>query len=218
MKRLDLDTDDLIKRYLAGTSEKSLGELYGVARTAIRLRLIESGVAIRDRSAAMYTRMANTSAKERARLSAAAHVAASKPRSEDTLANMAILRQNDVSRIGQDEPKFSGWLTELGCAHSIQLPIGRYNADFATASVAVELWASTNNPMKRPRCIKKTEYFADRGWPTIWVWVGRDGVLIKSAAQQVVALLERIKRDPPTRGQYWVVRGSGKLFAAGQLN
>ena len=63
------NADDLVNRYLAGESIKSLAASQGFSRQVIYRLFKERNIPLRNRSAAMYVRMARTSPGERIRLS-----------------------------------------------------------------------------------------------------------------------------------------------------
>ena len=205
-----LDVDDLVRRYLAGTSEQTLAAELGVSRTPVRRILLEAGVEPRGRSDAMLLRMAQTSPDERQRLAAAAHDAVrGKRRGPDELALRAVARQVTCQYLGRGEDLLRGWLAERGLPTTPQLAAGPYNIDLAAPPVAVELWLSTNHPMRRARLRQKTEDLCDLGWLVVWVWVGNGDMLCESVADKIVTLAESARRDPSLLGQHRVVRGRG---------
>lgn len=216
--RTQLPTDELLDLYRSGVSEKALGERYGVSRNVIRRRLEESNVEIRGRSAAMFVRMANTDASERARLVAAAHEA----RRGGTLSvghHMAVARgkQRTLGVAGAFELDLAAMLERLGWTTKHQFAVGNYNLDLAHAPFAVEVHVSTTHPLKLPRLKRRTERLTDAGWSVFYVWVSRSRRVIDPVvAEQIVAWAKATQLLPSFPGYYRVVRGTGEHVTGGR--
>ena len=71
----NIDINNLINEYLSGKSAKRIAVENGFSRQVVYRIFRENNIVPRDRSGAMYARMAQTSADERKRLAHAAHVA-----------------------------------------------------------------------------------------------------------------------------------------------
>jgi very-short-patch-repair endonuclease len=218
---IPLDVNDLVKRYVAGESEKSLAESVGVSRNVIRRRLEASGTAIRDRSAAMHTRMSRLDPEERAQLAAAAHDAV---RGKRKSAEFLIARALGVEKQGAEhgnvspaELMLADLLRDHGVLVTHQKAIGPYNADLATLTVAVEVLGGQWHFVKKHG--KRLRYLLDAGWDVIFVWV--DGVhypLGRGAAQYISAHREFRRQNPAAARCYRVIRGDGKLVAQGSAD
>ena len=71
----NINVDNCINEYLGGKSIKQLAVDNGVSRQVIYRIFRENAVPVRNRSEAMFTRMANTTFEERKRLAFAANEA-----------------------------------------------------------------------------------------------------------------------------------------------
>lgn len=215
-----IDVDDLVRRYIAGESEKALAELFGVSRTPIRRMLLNAGVEIRGRSAAMYQRMAATSPDERARLAAAAHDAVrGKPKTPDFLrARAAGVERQGASHgnASAAEVGFGEMLRDAGRPVIHQKAIGPYNVDLAAGSVAVEILGGGWHRSKRHG--ERLRYILDGGWDVIYIWVGRRFPLGSGAAQYVISHCEIRDGDPTAPRCYRVIRGGGEFLAGGRAD
>lgn len=218
---IPLDVDDLVQRYARGESEKALAETFGVSRDVIRRRLVKAGVEPRNRSDAMFVRMAHASPEERSRLADAAHAAVrGKPRSTEFL----ISRAKGIETLGAAHGTVSA--AEILLASMLrgywlqvthQKAIGPYNADLAAGTVAVEVLGGSWHRSKRHR--KRLRYLLDAGWDVIFVWV--DGLhypLGRGAAEYVAAHCEFRSRNPAAPRCYRVIRGDGKFVAEGSAD
>lgn len=207
--------DDVIRRYLAGESEKALAEAYGVGRTAVRGLLERTGTAVRGRGDAMLTRMAQTSPEERAHLTAAANAAVlGSSRSEEDMIRRALAAEHGAysNRVGRWENEIAAELTRRGYTSIPQKAIGRYNVDIAIEPVAVEVHSAPAYPHTLPRHVERIKYLADRGWPSVYV-MATGVVRLGPVCDQLVTFLELAEGNPAALGQYRVVRSSGQLLA-----
>lgn len=217
-RRTELPMDELLELYRSGVSEKALAERYGVSRTVIRPRLLEAGVEIRDRSAAMYQRMATASPEERKRLVKAAH-AARRGGGLPAGHHMVVARGKQRTRgaAGDLELELQAMLEALGWETTHQYAVGNYNLDLARPPFAVEVHISTTNPLKLPRLLRRTERLTEAGWSVFYVWVSRNRRRIEPAvAEQLVTWAQEVQRLPSFPGHYRVVRGTGKHVASGR--
>lgn len=218
-KREDININDLIAKYLQGFSVKALSEFFNISRTAIIPRLRRAGIRPRNRSEAMYLRMAQTTSEEKARLAEKAHDAVrGKPKSFKAAAKQAKKKQLTHSQVGKGEYLLASWLEERGLSPVLQEAVGKYNIDISCCPVAVELLVNASNPFARATDRKKIEYLTNRNWTVIYVWVTKRHFLSEEAAEYIVSLFERTHSDPTLRGSYWVIRGSGELYATSCSN
>lgn len=207
--RLDLDVPKLVRAYLRGQSEKAIAEALGVSRQVIAVRLREAGVPRRDRSAAMFNRMANTSAKERARLASAAHDAVRGKKRPD-----AELRRRALSRSrlrGDGETIVADALRKICVSVKEQAPVDRYNVDVLADGIAVEPRCATGNPMRNPHRRKRTEYLLSRGIATLWVTYTEIEALL-GCLDEVIAHFESMRSLPPDLRQHRVIRCAAHHF------
>lgn len=221
VKRIPLDEDHLIERYLAGESELSIANRLGVSRPVIVRRLEQAGVERRNRAAAMKQRMANSSPEQRAAWAAAAHDAVrGSVQPEEKLARAALTRQRNATFGSYLEEQFAMMLTERGVEFVLQHAIGRYNADFTTGPIAVEIyggkWHFSGNHLERAE--RRLRKFADEGWHVLAIIASTDYPLLPESADYLVGWLEQAKADPSAPREYRVVRGAGELVSAQRLD
>ncbi len=210
------DESALVGRYLSGVSEKQLAHDCGVGRFVIRRILTAHGVACRNRSQGMYTRMEQLSPTGRAELTEAAHAAArGRIISDAEQHRHAIGRARALSHVVPVESELAEWLRADGMDVSQQFAVGAYNLDIAvhTPAIAVEVFggnwhASGHHAMRHP---KRTKYLLDLGWSVVIVWVdGRRYPLRPAVSQYIIALVDELRHNPPARGQYRVILGDGQ--------
>lgn len=218
-RRVDVPVDELVELYNDGISEKALAERYGYSRQVIRRRLLDEGVTIRGRSAAMFARMASTPTDERKRLVEAAHAARRGGPGHNTLGRMAIARGKERTKgvAGKLEMEMQILLHERGLATKHQLAVGTYNIDLASPPFAVEVHVHSTNPLKVPSVKRRAERLMESGWSIIFVWVSpKTRLLVPNAADEVVAWIHRTQLLPSFPGHYRVIRGTGEHVAGGR--
>ena len=214
--RRNLDVNYIINEYLAGRSVKSIATELNVARHVIGLRLKDSGIALRNRSEAMFTRMANTTPEERQRLSQSAHNAKrGKPNTSEMLHKRALAHKRFI---GAFENEFLTFLTKNGIPVVFQEPFMSYNLDIGCGNVAVEIHTQCANPLTS-NYIKKVMDCVNAGKNMIYVWIPpRQMIVTDECYANVVSLVKEIRTNPPTRSKYWVIRGTGELYATGSFD
>lgn len=99
-----------------------------------------------------------------------------------------------------------------------QYTFGYYSFDLAIPSVAVEVERSTHVPLNRPRIRKRSVRVLKAGWALAIVWIKPGALPESGAADYVTPLTNRLERESALIGQYWMIRGSGELVAAGGLD
>ena len=217
MERIDLPTRELVRLYTEGTSEKALAARFAVSRTVIKRNLTEAGVERRNKSAAMYTRMAQASPEERQRLSAAAHDAVrGKPQTLDH----RMKRARTVEALGKMQPTEQAAkriLEARGITSVPQKAIGPYNCDLGCAPVAVEIfggnWHFTGLHMARTP--KRLRYMMDEGWHVLMIVVSRQFPITGEVADYAVSWIQERRSNPAMVREYRVVRGAGQLISSG---
>jgi hypothetical protein len=214
--RRDVDVDYIVNEYLAGKSVKALAEELHIARHAIALRLKNRGITPRNRSESMFNRMAQTSPEERQRLASAAHEAKrGYVNSPETRHKMALCKNK---RSGMFELEFITHLAAAGVPVVHQEPFLAYNLDIGCGPVAVEIHTQTSSPLAE-RFIKKLMECIKAGKHMVYVWINPQRVTVTdSCYENVVALVQSIRANPPAKGKYWVVRGTGELYASGSFD
>lgn len=222
MKRIDLDSDYLVREYLGGRSEYALAQDLGVARLVIRRHLVERSISPRGRSEAGLLRASRMTPTERMAQAANAH-AASRGRSNslDALCRAAKTRQERRVGISAKEEAFAVLLTERGLGFIQQMAIGPYNCDFAIPPVAVEIfgghWHWHGHHLARTE--QRLRRILNAGYHililTEWGAATRHRICEARVADYVVAYVEAARSDPSLIGKYRVVRGAGELIASG---
>lgn len=218
-KHLLVNLEDLVSRYIAGESVKALAESFGVSRQWITETLIRLEVPVRGRSEAMYTRMANATPEERARLSAAAHDAVrGVKRTEASLEAFAAARERKgIGKRSPAEVELGKMLRAQGLDITHEKAVGKYNVDIATSSVAVEVLGGGWHGVKPHG--ERLRHLLNRGWDVIYIWVNPiDFPLGPEAAQYVIAHAKFRERNPSMARCYRVIRGTGQFIAGGSAD
>jgi hypothetical protein len=214
--RRDLDVDYIVSEYLYGKSVKALSAELHVTRDAIALRLKNRGITPRNRSESMYNRMAQTPPEERQRLAEAAHEAKrGYVNSAETCHRMA---ESKCKRVGMFESDFIDALENAGISVTPQEPFLGYNLDLGCGDIAVEIHSQCASPLSS-KFIKKLMNCVNAGKSMIYVWFDpRRPAVTDACYQQVIATIQAFRRDPPVRSKYWVIRGTGELYASGSFD
>ena len=214
--RVSVDTDYIINEYLSGKSAKALAADIGHSRQVVYRVLRNAGIATRNRSESMYVRMSQTSPEERQRLSAAAHEAKrGYVNSPETRHKMALARNK---RIGAFEHEFIVALTNAGIKTFSQQPFLAYNLDIGCGNVAVEIEVGHGSLIHLPKIRKRLVDCLESGMNLVYVSIAsKDFVVPDACYKQVISLVEFCRRNPPETCQYWMVRGTGEIYATGSL-
>ena len=213
------DIDNLIRRYIAGESEKQLALIVGISRGCFRNQLLKHGVKPRGRSESMSERMRQSTPEERQRISAAAHDAVrGRKRSIEDLHARALSRQRTLSQASDAEFELAGMLKVYGVNFIQQLAVGPYNIDIAIneTPIAVEVMGHGNKRMtKSVRGIghaERIEYLFNAGWNVVIVAIDSlKNRLTPRAADYIFAFMQELSINPTAPRQYRVIRGNGEL-------
>lgn len=209
---IPIDINNLIEKYTSGTSVKQLASDFGVSRTVITNRLINSGIVPRGRSESMYLRMSQTDIESRRKLALGANLARRGSKAtESELLNKAVAYQKSMHKVGEYELDFVQSLSELGFNAIPQMAFLKYNFDIGIGNIAVEIHQCTCNPANMPYTRQRIEQVAKHGINTIYIWVKRCGVDIHACTNHIARLIQFIQSNPSVVGEYWVIRGSGEL-------
>ena len=222
MERLNIDTDDLVRKYQSGISEKALSEALGISRPTVRRQLLEAGVEPRGRSAAMFARHAAMTAEERKALAAAAHSACrGRKKSKASLCKRAQTIQTIGAYGSKIEKRFDALMREQGNHLARQVAIGPYNCDFAAPPIAVEVLGGQWHSVGKRRSLyeRKIRYLLDHGWNVILVLHdARRCPIGPGAADYVATYLDFSRSKPATVPEYRVIGGAGKEIARGSAD
>ena len=212
--RVNVPLCELERLYIEGASELALAKRYGIARSAIRPRLLACGIVPRNRSESMFVRQALASKEERQALAKAANEAMrGSTHSEEHRCKIAKTREGDGRFSSPAELLVAEWLRSAGYSVTIQCAVGRYSIDVAAGdSVAVEVngggWHAYGR--HRARDAKKIPYFLDLGWNVLTIWVDkRKHPLTRAAKKYLIAFAERTSCNPTARGEHRVIWGDG---------
>lgn len=211
-KPLDINRPDLIERYLAGESEYALAQEAGVGRYAFRSYLTRNNIDARSVSEANILRMqALTPNQRRANTEAAHRARRGQKDSLATLEKRAASHAQSGIRIGRWEKELADELVSRGVPVIPQLAVSKYNIDLACGDVAVEVHSAPGVPHKRERLRERIEYLADHQWHSVYV-MAYFGLTFPDVTDNMVSLLDVLQGNPPTPGEYWVVRRSGEFY------
>lgn len=213
--RTKVNADDIIREYNSGKSVKALANQFGVSRGVIVQRLHSAGIQQRNRSESMYLRMSQTAPDERKRLAKAANEA------KRGLANSPeMLRKRALAQkrfIGMFEQEFIEAIEKAGIPTTPQEPFLSYNLDIGCGNIAVEIHTQTASPLS-PRFIKKLVDCVNAGKSMIYVWINpKRKILLPACYDEVISILQSFRLNPPVDSQYWVVRGTGEVYASGSF-
>lgn len=210
------DTDDLINKYLAGNSIKKLAADNGFSRQVIYRIFRENNVPLRNRSEAMYVRMAQTSPEERQRLSEAAHKAKRGLKNTPEMLHKRALAHKRF--IGAFEQEFIDALVNAGIHVIPQEPFMSYNLDIGCGNVAVEIHTQCASPLTS-NFIKKLMECVKAGKSMIYVWIPPRKMLVTNECyNKVISLVQEMSTNPPSVCKYWVIKGTGETYATGTFD
>lgn len=217
--KLGLPDDEIVRRYLAGESEKTLATAFGVDRLAIRARLRSAGVVRRGIKEASQLASSKKTSEEHIRHAMAAHGAAlGRVQSLAEKTKRAATREAKQLGVSPAERVLAVWLGQRGYVFRPQMAVGPYNVDLGSDAVAVEIfgggWHAYGDHHRRAR--ERYRYLTDLGLNLVIIWVG-DGVRMPSlqaaTADYIASFVEETRRDPSIRGQYRMIWGDGKQAA-----
>ena len=228
--------DELVARYIAGESTKTLGPAYGLSTRVVSDYLRRAGVQARPRhhalqaaiaamdpevlaakrTAAMKRRWAAATPEQRRQMTAAAHDAVRGV--PVPMARREAIAASRERRSGSDSPYetlLAQWLTERGVPFTQQVAVGPYCADFAVGSALVEV--TTGWARKKEWSDRFTRFF-NEGWDLYVVWHDTRVPLLPVVADDLVAWVERLQRTPPEGCEHRVVWRSRQVLSAGRAD
>lgn len=220
--RLALPVESIVADYMDGMSEKAVAEKYGVSRNVITRRLREQGIERRGPQLASALHAATlTPAQHRAKTRSAHDAIRGMERSEEWQCNIARGRER-VGYGGRTSPGTDLLCTALdtrGLEYIREKAIGRYNVDIALSAypVAVEVLGGNWHGAKTIHA-QRTPYILNRGWHLVFIWNTSRTIIKPEAVDHIVAWAEELRVNPPSIGQYRVLRGNGELITAGQAD
>ncbi|WP_228995229.1 helix-turn-helix domain-containing protein [Streptomyces sp. DH8] len=209
-RRDDLPAKSIAEAYEAGTSLASLATTYECSPAVIERVLRTFGTMIRDLSSAGRVRAASEDPEAKAlRLAKMSATTRGRPLPRETAEKVAVSKHRKLTQnMGVDEEDVFRALADAGLEALRQTPVGRYNLDFSVGQVAIEVHAGRHGPhLNRHRRHDRVDYLTDLGWRVLYLWCP-DG-LNACDLEEAVSLTERLGGEPPTRGQYLVLRCKG---------
>lgn len=218
MKRIALDTNDLVERYNGGESENALSKRYEVSRTVVRRNLVIAGAHIRNQSESESVKWARMTAKQRAVQVSAAHDAArGRIHTEAEKVKRAKRVEELRLHVSESERTLAAMLNERGIDTRPQQAIGIYNCDLGAFPVDIEIWGgnwhwSGEHMERTPRRI---HHILNTGWHVLIVNVTKRFPLTDETADYIAAYVKRARRNPSAPREYRVIRSSGQVLASG---
>src|ERR1019366_8486103 len=203
--------DDLVRCYRNGESALDISKRTGIGRGPIRKRLVLSGVPVRGLSESQRLRALETDPETRKRNVLAANIARrGQVVSQETLIQLAKIRQAHLSHVSHYETALADLLKSRHMPTTQQLAIGPYNCDLAAAPVAVEVFGGnwdggSRNPK---RALKRLRYILDAGWHVLMIRTDRKRPITPSIADYVVSYVKETSRDKSRIREYRVIRST----------
>lgn len=213
--------DGVLEAFQNGESVYSIARRVGVSRNVVDRWVRDAGLAHRGCSEAGLLRAASMTPEQRAAQAAAAHKAAlgRKPSPEESVRRaITVERQarDGLRKPSSGESLMLEWLADAGLDCTFQKAVWRYNIDIAVGEhLGVEILGGGWHAMKdrRVKEARRLEELLSCGWNIVYVWNTSSMPMTEWCAEQVVSLYKVTSAFPTDRGQYWVVRGDGKLTA-----
>jgi predicted transcriptional regulator len=190
-KLLNIPIECIVRLYGEGVSEKQIAVRFGIDRGTVRRRLVEAGVTPRGRSEAETLKWSRMDAEGRQKQVAAAH----------------------ASRVGRFEEDVKAMLGLLGRTADGQVQVGPYFLDLAFHEQAVAVEIETAWSFTLPVRQKRFKHVFDAGWRVLYV-LARTGLSVTRVSQQTLSFLEAAGRRNSSVGNYGMIDGQGRPYAA----
>lgn len=207
--------------YNDGIGVQGIADHFGVGLSYVKRNLISAGLSIRNKSEQQFARMQRASPEEIQRLTNAAHMASrGRKKSAFEVEHGALTVQaNGLKHMTKSRHEMFFWriAQERNIALIPQMAIGRYNCDFGTDSIAVELlgghWHFSGNKLRTNE--KRIRYFLDSGYSVIGVGITRSLPFTRQVASYLADLIDILGSNPPCPCEYRMVWGAGKFSLRG---
>lgn len=208
-KIVDFPFSDMILQYSNGITEQRLAEIYGVNRGVIKRILIENGITRRGISEANTIRMSRLSPSERKELVAAGR--------EKRFSNLIDSANNKTAHyaIGAGEKEIADDLEAIGYKIKRQTECCGYYIDITIGNIAIEIKKKASLAFTAKS--KRTECLIKSGYIPLFVIANSDDIFINNR-NQVVELINAFCANPPSVGEYGVIRCCLKTTASGFNN
>lgn len=214
--RTNVNANDIIAAYQSGKSVKAVAEQFGVSRSVVLQRLHTAGIKQRNRSEAMYLRMSQTSQEERKKLAHAANVAKRGLKNTPEMLHKCALAHKRF--IGAFEQEFIDAISAAGILVAPQEPFMSYNLDIGCGNIAVEIHTQCASPLTT-KFFERLMNCVQAGKSMIYVWISpRNFVATPECYENVISIIKGFRSSPPVQSKYWVIRGTGELYATGSFD
>lgn len=225
MAKIELNREEVVRRYTDGESQKSLATALGVDRSVVRRTLTECGVSVRDPTRANQLMMSLRTPEEHQRNTEAAHRATkSRVHTWGEKRKRAITRENHQTHTSPAELLVSEWIRQRGFLVTPQKAIDVYNIDLALPdNVAVEIYGGGWHAYgyHSANSNQRFELLLSRGWRVVVVWVDQQKYPLNESVADAILRFGFSSNTVPEkndRGSFLVLRGDGSEFARGSHN
>ena len=204
------DGDQIVALYESGLGTTAIAERLGAPRHSagnVRDVLIRRGI-MRDRSSANLERFAREPAEvKRANVAKARNV---------RMRNLVAMSEKRglSTAIGIGEYEIADILTNGGIAVRRQVVIANnYLIDIAAGHIAIEVKSAAISAHVNAVNAARFKEVADSGYALVFVVVNHIPTLMRHA-DDLIAAIKAAQANPPSRGEYWVVRCSLEQIGA----
>ena len=114
--------------------------------------------------------------------------------------------------------EFIDAISSAGIPTVPQEPFMSYNLDIGCGDIAVEIHTQTASPLT-PKFLPKLMNCVNAGKSMLYVWIDpRKDIVLPICYENVVSIIQKFRSNPPARSKYWVIRGTGELYATGSFD
>ena len=205
----------IVADYQSGMSEVKVAEKYGVTRPAVRNRLKEAGVHIRNVSETNLLAAARDTSENRQQRCKAANEAlrgGHQPRAGRLkLSINKEITGGSRHLNGPGEDEFAELLGLRKIKFTRQKSVEVYNIDIAIRRVALELRTANHIPRTKVS-LKRIEDLSKRGYRVLHVCFDAVEDLLWNA-DYIISWANRLNRKPTSGRKYWVIRSRFEKFS-----
>lgn len=222
--KLEIDNfDDLVSRYLSGTSLKQLSDESGFVRITLMRHFAKAGVPIRGRSDAerlKWTKIKLDPEAIKRQCGGAWAASAGSIRSFSARAKNAIAFSNSLQLCGRYEAEIISVLSLVfNVVCTPQKAIGTYNVDFSIDELSVAVEIQSDRHRRGSTRPSRIEYIIDSGWIVLIVDIGQKEIPdIAAIAKGIHTFCQLLRGDKPVFGKYGVIGRDGKAITSGRFD
>lgn len=128
-----------------------------------------------------------------------------------------VERSATIEKASKGERLVAETFMSRGYDVTLQKAVHVYNLDVAVGDrFAVEVYGGGWHSMaeRRKKETERLEYLISAGWRLVYLWDTHFLPITTYAAEKCVSILKMTSVDPSSGGEYWVVRGDGKVTTA----